>query len=260
VNTKYVAFVDTDTVFVTTVTEADLFDEAGRPHIIGEVGSPENGWWERVPPTTHHFLGQPEVMRAMAYFPCVYQTDLFPRIRHYMTSMHGVPLEDVFAGAYSKGFISQFNVFANFAFRFAKQQYHFALQEYATGWRCMLAGQIPPTELGDLLRTEDTAPLARVAVHWGYMGHDTSEAGYRESTLRGACYSGLQHPACSKFDPAALHEELFQFERHDWLWDPRCKQAAARHYEHVRAAGRPFDPAALAAIGIEPALPASAAH
>lgn len=63
--TEYVGFADTDTVFVTQVTEADLFDDLGRPRIIGFVGKPQNSFWVSVKSGGNDFCSRHQIRHML---------------------------------------------------------------------------------------------------------------------------------------------------------------------------------------------------
>jgi hypothetical protein len=65
----YIAFVDTDTLFITVMTYEVLFDDAGRPRVSGAMGPPADQHWANISENTALWFGEPEVFRAMFYFP-----------------------------------------------------------------------------------------------------------------------------------------------------------------------------------------------
>ena len=72
-DTSFVAMVDSDTLFISSVVERSLFDESGRPYIIAQVGNPQDGqkypFWVDIPKVTAAILGRPCFLRGMSYFP-----------------------------------------------------------------------------------------------------------------------------------------------------------------------------------------------
>ena len=72
---KYVAFVDTDTVFITRIVPEMLFAN-GKPIVIGVYGREINQFWSMVAQTTAIFFKTTkEVMRCMTYFPVVLKVE-----------------------------------------------------------------------------------------------------------------------------------------------------------------------------------------
>lgn len=63
------AFVDTDTLFITVMTYELLFDEQARPRVAGQLGPPSDQHWANISANTELWFGKPEVVRGMFAFP-----------------------------------------------------------------------------------------------------------------------------------------------------------------------------------------------
>lgn len=235
-----VGFVDTDAVFVAPVSDAALFDGAGRPRVLATVGAPANHWWSSAPAATYVALGHLEAMRCMTYFPVVVKREhLAPMRAHITQAVGAATFDDAFA-RFSRGIFSQFNIMCNYLWYHHRDEYAWTLQERVRGWRGNVPGQISAETLDALVKANVSAtPVPRVAAHWGYVspGHTVEEA-VTEGLCRGACRATndsavtttstiaacvceTQAALCSrcahvKKRTSDVHELMFEFE--DAVW------------------------------------------
>ncbi|RYE83256.1 MAG: hypothetical protein EOO65_04255 [Methanosarcinales archaeon] len=254
VSGKFVAFVDSDTIFTTQIHAGDLFDDVGRPRIIANVGAPQNSFWHDAPAATALALGKPEVLRCMSYFPVILKTQHLAALREHISSTLGGDFDTVFQRHIVTRTYSQFNIMCNYAWYFHKDEYSWHMQEREPGWRGEVPGQITSADLDSLLRThsKEAAPFPRVSIHWGYVEPDILQRGIvsvvREGVCRsacaqlqavasrqqngslatcilqsGACALGTERPSvcdyCASEDQttmASLHRLLFEFESARW--------------------------------------------
>lgn len=251
VTAEYVGFLDTDTLFTTIVHPGALYKN-GRPIIFGLVGLPPEAffsiWWQQIGNKTAMLLNKPEVMRAMNYFPVIMKVSHIVEMRSHITKRMG---ENNFNAAF-KAFtkekfnkegelegtqFSQFNIMANYLFYHKHCEYWFAYQELRPGFRDHVPGQ---TDCLDYILDEvHTMPQVRVAMHWGYSSDTTPER--KNAVAReGYCRSGgtAQFAGCEawpKLDNpgVSLQESLFEFEFHNWTWNPLCRRAQIKHYAEV---------------------------
>ena len=86
---EYIAFADTDTLFVSFVDRDDLFDEKGKPIIRGRIGLPADSFWYNFPNATQWMMGGlPEPMRCMSYFPVIVKRSHLLDMRSHIVEVH----------------------------------------------------------------------------------------------------------------------------------------------------------------------------
>lgn len=246
VSAEYVGFIDTDTLFTTIVHPGALYKD-GRPIVFGAVGLPLDAmgfpWWKGIGETTAYLLRRPEIMRAMNYFPVIIKVSHIVEMRSFITKRTGEKNFDAAFKTFTVGFdgegdkFSQFNIMANYVFYRKFCDYLFAFQEYKPGFRDPIAGQTACLDY--ILNERNTMPRVRVAIHWGYLS-DTSPEHRGKIVREGYCRSGgTTKPArCEEWPEldrpgVALQKSLFQFEYHDWTWNPLCRRAQMHHYSEA---------------------------
>ena len=132
---KYVAMLDTDSLFTTPVERDGLFDSRGRPYIIGQVGrEPPGSVWHELFKWTAAFLKQPEAMRAMSYFPLVFKVEHLKELRDHVSRLHGGVSFDkiwlnVSLAVTRRGAIAAFNAIVNYLYFHHRNEYNFRLQQ-----------------------------------------------------------------------------------------------------------------------------------
>ena len=112
---KFIGFVDTDSVFVVPVIPSAIFKN-GKPVVKGIRGRPISSWWNSVPWNTEKVLGFPEIGCFMTYFPVVVESVHLKELRNYLEKLHGKKFHELFKW-FSKdnGNYSQFNIIMNYS-------------------------------------------------------------------------------------------------------------------------------------------------
>ena len=82
---EYVAFSDTDTLFITYVDKEDLF-ENGKPVVISQFGNHNHFDWAA---GTKRALKVDEILRCMTYFPVIIKTSHLKEMREHIENVHG---------------------------------------------------------------------------------------------------------------------------------------------------------------------------
>lgn len=237
-DSAYVGFVDDDTIITNHVLYEDLFDEDGRPVVIGRstdgtsTRSDDKFWSKQVPAgTAWAYGGQKEVMRTMNYFPVIVKTDHFKYIREAMLSHH--PdfncFDDFYVSLRKRGAYSQFNLMHQYLWHHKRDEYSWHLQATAandeTFWHI------------DNASGNFTDPKPRISLHLNYdnrkneMGNEHFIA---DVLRRGFCYSltteefvGDYGLKCSMagYDWSDVTNKTdidqWVFEYNDWRWDNR---------------------------------------
>ncbi len=118
---KYVGFVDTDSLFVTSTTPELMFNGA-KPIVLGQYGQTLFRWWRG----TSFALGKKEVFTCMTYFPVVMKVEHLIALRRYVAELHNTSFVNVFR-KFSKGNqnFSQFSIMCNYMWYFHHDEYQF---------------------------------------------------------------------------------------------------------------------------------------
>lgn len=237
---EYVGFVDSDAIFITPVMQEDMFDPAGKPFIIGEVGKPQNpGFWALVPQQTAAAMGFPEPFRCMSEFPLVVKMQHIKEMRAFLEQKFQKSIERIWKDNIVVGKpYSQFNMMCAWLYKFKASEYSFRLHEPRQGWRGDIPGQITPAEM-DRMLTQDpnvkTYPLIRTARH-GHYDKITDPHLVAQAMLPGYCRSltpAALPPRCAG-QATGTHESLFVFEMQSWMWNhDGVKRAEEQHYRAV---------------------------
>lgn len=123
---EYVAFVDSDAVFLTAVDREDLF-ENGKPVINGRLGPHDEGdFWATAPAATYDTLHLNETMRCMSYFPVIVKTSHLAELRQYVVDVHGgnQTFDEIFKKVSGRHFcFFQFNAICTYLFHFHQDAY-----------------------------------------------------------------------------------------------------------------------------------------
>ena len=263
VTTKYVGFVDVDTLFTTVVTPEMLF-VGGRPTVQARIGEPF--WqqhWECWSDVTEYFLGEREALQCMSYFPVVIKVQHIIELRKFVEQRFQMPFQDIFRNSfkfendYFKGTIyndcmCQFSIICNYIWYYHREDYDFHLQmvqdDTWNGEKRRRSQQTVDYIKG--ISPKYTVPKPRVAIHGRHYVEDgkyisgnyidvTREpySSHLERKVReGLCFAvGFDRcpKQCHSFDRHGLHLALFSFEMFDWIWDPRCLNEQKKHYENI---------------------------
>ncbi len=119
---KYVGFIDTDTMFVTSATPELMFN-GSKPIMIGTYGYPIFSRRKG----THFALGKKEAFNFMAYFPMAIKVDHIIELRRHMEKTHRMPFLDVFE-KFSGDAYSQFSIMCNYVWYYHREEYQFKAQ------------------------------------------------------------------------------------------------------------------------------------
>ncbi len=237
-NKKYVGFVDTDTLFITSTTPELMFN-GSKPIIIGRYGKTRYGWWKG----TQKALGKKEVFTCMTYFPVVMKVEHIIELRQYVAKLHQTDFVNVFQN-FSSGWhvFSQFGIMCNYVWYYHRDEYQFHAQIRSPKepWNNVLnaPGRQPVEYYQAHLTREMLHPVPRSSVHFrwdvGYRVPHTIERYFKT----GACFSGGFQwcpQQCKTVHPSSLHRELFRFEIPDWSWNRHCIDVQRQHYMNIRA-------------------------
>ncbi len=123
---EYVAFVDSDTVFLTAVDREDLFED-GKPVINGRAGPHDsNDFWSSAPASTFDTLQLNETMRCMSYWPVIIKTSHIQEMRDYIVHVHGGnrSFDELYREVTSRHHcFFQFNAMCTYLFNFKRDEY-----------------------------------------------------------------------------------------------------------------------------------------
>ena len=228
---KYIAFVDTDTMFITRIVPEMLFAD-GKPIIIAIYGKEISPFWLKVAHSTANLFHTKEVMRCMAYFPVVLKIEHIIQARQYIEKIHNMTLEDAFMKK-KNGVFAQFNIMCQYIWLFYRNEYefHFQLQDNEI--------QLPKSyrkdilDIQNIITEEQMRPVARLCAHYKYVDEWESEHAYRDLFRSSICFAGgfgLCPEKCKAYDKTSLRKYMFYFSKLDWRWDSRCHVVQEEHY------------------------------
>ena len=242
---KYVAFIDTDTMFITRIIPKMLFHK-GKPIVVGIYGNVWDHHYTLIATSTVNIFKTKEVMRCMSNFPVIMKVKHLIELRKYVENLHNMTFEEVLLTRRATHF-SQFNMMCQFIWTFHRDEYEFRLQ-FQRNKRVMLKSaslREDATYFNNRLTDEQTRPFARVAVHYKYIVF----ANWRLQTTwtylikESICYAGgfeLCPEVCKQYDKNKIRPEMFIFERIGWTWDKRCLSSQREHYKQVAAYNSPW--------------------
>mmetsp|Transcript_124801 Transcript_124801/g.398954 ORF Transcript_124801/g.398954 Transcript_124801/m.398954 type:complete len:850 (-) Transcript_124801:26-2575(-) len=235
---EFVGFLDADTLFVTPVTSASVFDDAGRPRIRGRVGPAANSFWWEASDSTQKLLGFPEVARCMSYFPVVVRTEHLRGLREHIRSLHKEGLGRMVEVLAAQGKPwSEFNVLCSYLYEFHRREYSWLFQ------RSEPARANDPEE-----------PLwISVSQHFGWTpgpswhhwvpewATPVSTTMAEERMAEGYCrVASTELVECEAFTSGSLQLDLFRFEDMQWARHPDARVAQEEHFREVRVSLWPF--------------------
>ena len=236
---RFVAYVDTDTMFMSRVVTDMLFVD-DKPKVIGVYGNIAYDWYEKVSQATVDLFKTKEVMRCMSYFPVIMKVEHIIELRKYLEKIHGLTFDELLMKKTIQiKHISQFNMMCQYIWMFHRDEYAFYLQ-YQPNTKPGLssANREDKAYFSKLdISQFQTYPLARVSFHYKYMLEDwTSQIMYRHLFKASVCFMGgfeLCPPACVLYSKDSLRKEMFVFDMLDWTWDSRCIEAQRSHYKEL---------------------------
>ena len=187
---EYIAFADTDCVFLTYVDREDLFED-GKPVINGRSG-PGFLDWRIAPWITHEFSGLETPMRCMSYFPVIVKRAHLASLRahvveHWRNTTHlNRTFDEIFYNVTSWSMPFQFDLMCTFLYYFKRNEYKFYAHPYTvpSNWD----GINPPKDKyeSDFSVFKGVPnifePKPRIATHMRYR-HDTMGPRNRDPIL-----------------------------------------------------------------------------
>ena len=231
---KYVAFVDTDAVFITRIIPEMLFAD-GKPIVIGIYGKEISSHWIDMAHSTANLFKTKEVMRCMTYFPVVLKVDHIIQARQYIEKLHDMPFDDVFIKMHT-GAISQFNIMCQYIWMFHRNEYEFHLQFQIRETKLPTSYRVDTIEMNNNLSEVQKRPVARVCNHYKYIyGWQTQEE-HRNLFRSSICFAGgfeLCPEKCKAYNKTSLRRDMFHFSDQDWRWDSRCLEVQEEHYRRL---------------------------
>ena len=237
---KYVAFVDTDTMFITRVIPKLLFSN-GKPIVVGIYGNLLNQNSMLLSMSTVNIFKTKEVMRCRSNFPVIVKVEHLIKLRKHVEKLHNMTFEEAVFTNKATVF-SQFNLMCQYIWTFHRDEYEFRLSlQTQKGVALKSANQREDKAYYDkILTVEQKRPYARVALHYKYIVNANwkNEKTWIYLLKASICYVGGFHVCpdkCAHFDRNAVRPEMFIFEGIDWSWDKRCLQTQQNHYEQVAA-------------------------
>ena len=231
---KYVAYVDTDTMFVTRVIPEMLFDN-GKPVIIGIYGKIAINPWNKAAKSTANIFKTKEVMKCMSTFPVIFHVEHMIKLRKYLEQLHNMSFDKIL-NVKKDHFFAQFNLMCQYIWMFHRDEYKFHFHQEMVG-NLPREGRENQTFYDKMITQELTEPIPRPCVHYKYHrlhGQWTQEATYRKVLKSGICFMGgfeFCPGMCTQFNKTSLRKELFVFDFTDWTWDSRCLEAQRRYYK-----------------------------
>ena len=231
---KYVAFVDTDTMFISRVVPEMLFDNH-KPIIIGIAGNLSDDHQAFIAQSTLNIFKTKEVMRCMANFPVIFKVEHIINLRKYIEKIHNSTFDEVLILKRS-AFFSQFHMMCQYIWMFHRDEYSFRLS-FVWGQRTNLtSGRVDSKYYDKMITEEQRRPAPRLAVHYKHVPRWKFMDIWRSLLASGICFMGgfeLCPEVCKPFNKAALRNDMFIFERVDWRWDKRCLEEQRKHYQQV---------------------------
>ena len=174
---KYVAFVDTDTVFTTLVTPESIFADSKKPRIIGmvhrtSVGVPMNNQWQEMYAPTAEILKRPYVMGCMNMFPVVVFAKHLAALRRHVEKIHGKPFLEVYVDIWTRSkYWCHFTILCNYLWFYHRSDYDYHFQSairWRQGWQNAQVLGSGENRNMSFLTEEHRRPIVRVSIHAAY--------------------------------------------------------------------------------------------
>ena len=172
---KYVAFVDTDTVFTTLVTPESIFADSQKPRIIGMVhrtatGARDADQWRRMYAPTTEALKRPYTMGCMNMFPVVVYTKHLAALRRHMAKIHGKSFLEAYVDVWSHHPLwCHFTILCNYLWYYHRADYDFHFQSavhWRQGWQNLQDDGA--NNDASVFNKVNRSPLVRVSIHAAY--------------------------------------------------------------------------------------------
>ena len=236
ISKEYVAFIDTDTMFITRVVPEHLFVD-GKPVIIGIYGNETNIPRNKVAESTAKYFKTKEVMNCMSYFPVILKIKHIVETRKYLEKLHNMSYDEFRTKMnIRQKRLCQYNLMCQYVWMFHRDEYHFRLQ-FCFGAVRSTSAREDSKYYDKMLTEEQKLPIARVSAHYKtVLGNWKNQNTYRDLLTTSICFSGgfdLCPEKCKKYRKSSLWAELFTFQRIVWTWDNRCKSAQEEHFKKI---------------------------
>ena len=226
-NLDYVAFVDTDTLFVGAVLEESLF-ENGKPRILAMFGDPTE---PTEPRGTLRAIGFKERFYGMCYFPVVVKIEHLSAVRNVISNNFGFEFNKAYDLANHPSpflFVSQFSLIINVLYVTNHEDYFFHIRpcELENCETLSFEGLVSTrSEAG--LEGEFSRPFPFVANHWSYEFRKIQPSmdfwnylgrhwNIREVLRYGYCYSlrtfDKKPDFCKEVNPTEINVFEWRFE------------------------------------------------
>ena len=230
---KYVAFVDTDTMFATRIIPESLFRQ-NKPIVIALYGPERTPIFREVASGTAELYKSKEYIRCMTNFPIIYKTEHIIEARHYLEKLHNMPFDDVIGQMKSERF-SQFNIMCQYIWMFHRSEYDFHLQLQNRQTKSKVSYRVSVSDMSKNITEEQRIPVPRPCVHFKHTNIDWyKEETYKDLFRSSICFEGgfeLCPDICKRYNQTSLRKYMFEFNRIDWSWDQRCMEAQKNHYK-----------------------------
>ena len=251
---EYIGYVDTDTLWTSTVTPGSLFD-GKRPIILPRIGKHSWPCWATA---TERLLGYKEVPQCMSYFPVIFKTVHIMECRKHIEKKHRKSFDEVFRETMPNGHcICQYSVFCNYVWYNYRNEYRFHMQMTPDkNWNGKDSWNPSMATLEYLkvnVTVEQKIPKPRIAIHGRHLiyyfkgrrevnspldqftahGFDIVEDIRRE----GLCFNGgfdICPASCKMYDKSKIFYYFYSFELFDWHWDERCRDEQKKYLEEVK--------------------------
>ena len=232
---KYVAYVDTDTMFITRIIPEMLFVK-NKPIIIAIYGNITDRFWNRISQSTANIFKTKEVMRGMANFPIIIKVDHIVKMREYLENLHNMSFDEILPKLKVRLF-AQFNLMCQYIWMFHRNEYEFRFQLQTKGMPKVISGREDSKYYDKTLTAEQRMPIARCCAHYKYIIKDwKNQDAYRNLLRSSICFSGgfeLCPEKCTQYNKTSVRREMFEFGHLNWTWDKRCLAAQEDHYKQA---------------------------
>ena len=204
-------------MFVTYTDREDLF-EGSKPVINGRIGNPQNSWWQPVPISTNWFVGKPEPMRCMSYFPVIIKREHIREMREYFLNLHSSnDFHHLFQSYSGHGYYSQFNAMCAYLWYFKREDYVWYVHDTNPQQNLnVVEGAITDKSIFSPSMFE---LKPRIAIHTRYHARKN----FDEIVVEGFCRSppfpknsSATETLCNKYDINEVFKELHSFEEAEW--------------------------------------------
>ena len=233
---KYVAYIDTDTMFITRIIPRNWFVE-DKPIIIAIYGKEKTDFWGTVAKSTAQLFKTNEIMRCMANFPIIIKAAHLAELRQYIENLHNMSFDEVLITKSATRF-AQFNLMCQYLWMFHRNEYvfHFQLQMEAAS---TISARADASYYEQVITAEQTFPIARSCAHFTYVYKRflwRKQETYTHLFRSSMCFVGgfeLCPEKCIQYNKSSVRIEMFDFGHNSWTWDSRCLKAQNDHYDEL---------------------------